>query len=222
MKRGRKVSGPLVLYSVLRLVSQKGTGTEVKTLKTKDIVVSALLAAIAIVLGATGLGFVPVPTPAGRATIMHIPAILAGVLEGPLVGAFVGGIFGLYSFFTTAVPFLRDPLIAIVPRILIGVCAAFAFKATRSSGIAAIVGTLTNTGGVLGLAVLRGYLPPKVALGIAVTHGLPEVVVAFLLVVLITRGLVKHFPQLRFHTPDHPVDGNNPKENQSPQGTGKV
>jgi hypothetical protein len=69
---------------------------------------------------------------------------------------------------------------------------------------------------------LRGYLPSKVALGIAVTHGLPEVVVAFLLVVLITRGLVKHFPKLRLHAPNHPVDGNDPKEDQPPQGTGKV
>ncbi|MEN3184296.1 MAG: ECF transporter S component, partial [Atribacterota bacterium] len=80
-------------------------------MKTRDITISALLAASAIVLGATGLGFVPVPTPAGRATIMHVPTILAGVLEGPVIGGLVGLIFGLYSFFTTAVPFLRDPLI---------------------------------------------------------------------------------------------------------------
>ncbi|WP_406616069.1 ECF transporter S component [Candidatus Caldatribacterium sp.] len=162
-------------------------------MKTRDITVSALLAASAIVLGATGLGFVPVPTPAGRATIMHIPTILAGVLEGPVIGGLVGLIFGLYSFLTTAVPFLRDPLIAIVPRILIGVVAALIFKATRKSSFAAVAGTLTNTGGVLGLAVLRGYLPGKVALSVAATHGIPEVIVATILVVLIVRGIRKYF-----------------------------
>ncbi|MEN3203206.1 MAG: ECF transporter S component [Atribacterota bacterium] len=162
-------------------------------MKTRDITVSALLAASAIVLGATGLGFVPVPTPAGRATIMHIPTILAGILEGPFVGGVVGLIFGLYSFFTTAVPFLRDPIIAIVPRILIGVVAALTFRVTRKSGIAAVTGTVTNTGGVLGLAVLRGYLPGKVALGIAATHGIPEVIVAAIIVMLIVRGLKKYF-----------------------------
>lgn len=161
-------------------------------MKTRDITISALLAASAIVLGATGLGFVPVPTPAGRATIMHVPTILAGVLEGPVIGGLVGLIFGLYSFFTTAVPFLRDPLIAIAPRVLIGIVAALIFRATRRSSLAAIAGTLTNTGGVLGLAVLRGYLPGKVALGIAATHGIPEVIVAALLVVLIVRGLRKY------------------------------
>lgn len=162
-------------------------------MKTRDITVSALLAASAIVLGATGLGFVPVPTPAGRATIMHIPTILAGILEGPFVGGIVGLIFGLYSFFTTAVPFLRDPIIAIVPRILIGVVAALTFRMTRKSSIAAVTGTATNTGGVLGLAVLRGYLPGKAALGIAATHGIPEVIVAAIIVMLIVRGLKKYF-----------------------------
>ncbi len=161
-------------------------------MKTRDITISALLAASAIVLGATGLGFIPVPTPAGRATIMHIPTILAGILEGPITGGVVGLIFGLYSFFTTAVPFLRDPIIAITPRVLIGVFAAYTFRKTRKSSLAAIVGTLTNTFGVLGLATLRGYLPLKVSLGIAVTHGLPEVIVATAIVVLIVRGLRKY------------------------------
>lgn len=161
-------------------------------MKTRDITISALLAASAIILGATGFGFIPVPTPAGRATIMHIPTILAGVLEGPVVGGIVGFIFGMYSFLTTAVPFLRDPLVAIVPRVLIGILSAYAFRATRKSSVAAVVGTLTNTGGVLGLATLRGYLTPKVSLGIALTHGLPEVIVATIIVVLIVRGLRRY------------------------------
>lgn len=69
-------------------------------LSTKEIVVAGMLGAISIVLGVTRLGFIPVPTPAGNATIMHIPAILGAVLEGPVVGALIGLIFGIFSFFT--------------------------------------------------------------------------------------------------------------------------
>ena len=42
-------------------------------LNTRQIVISGLLVALALVLGVTGLGFIPVPTPAGAATLMHIP-----------------------------------------------------------------------------------------------------------------------------------------------------
>lgn len=165
-------------------------------LATRQIVIAGLLGAIAIILGATGLGFVPVPTPAGRATIMHIPAIIAGVLEGPLVGFFVGLIFGLFSFWQ-ANAFFADPLVALLPRVLIGVIAYLAYQPFKSSpalatAVAAAAGTLTNTIGVLSLAVFRGYLPSwAVAGGIVVTHGLPETVVAVIIVVLVIKAVKK-------------------------------
>jgi len=164
-----------------------------RMLKTRQLVVAGLLAALTIVLGISGLGLIPVPTAAGRATIMHVPVIIAGVLEGPLVGGMVGFIFGFYSFSTAAVPFLLDPVIAILPRVLVGILSHYVYKTTRSSSAAAVAGTLTNTGGVLGLAVLRGYLPLEAALGVAVTHGLPEIVVAAVLVALVTRSLKGYY-----------------------------
>lgn len=61
-------------------------------LDTRRIVVAGILGGIAVFLGATGIGFIPVPVPLiGNATIMHIPAILGGALEGPVVGLLVGG-----------------------------------------------------------------------------------------------------------------------------------
>lgn len=200
---------------------------QARFLSTRQLVVAGLLGGIAIVLGASGLGLIPVPTPAGRATIMHVPVILAGVLEGPLTGGMVGFIFGFYSFTTAAVPFLLDPVIAFVPRILIGVLSAWTYSlcqgaargldrtgcngelphAIRGGGrlraflqgvfpglAAAVVGTLTNTVGVLGLAVWRGYLPWEAAVGVAFTHGLPEVVLAAVLVVIILRSLQRFGP----------------------------
>ncbi len=162
-------------------------------LKTRQLAVAGLLAAMTIVLGVSGLGLIPVPTPAGRATIMHVPVILAGILEGPLVGAMVGFIFGLYSISTAGVPFLLDPLIAILPRVLIGVLSHYIFKLTRKSSLAAIGGTICNTAGVLGLAVIKGYLPYEAALGVAVTHGLPELVVAAVLVFLLVRSIRRFY-----------------------------
>jgi len=46
----------------------------------------------------------------------------------------------------------------------------------------------------LGLAVLKGYLPREAALGIALTHGLPEVVFAVFLVVVLVRSLRGFLP----------------------------
>lgn len=161
-------------------------------LTTRQLAISGMLGAIAMILGATRLGFIPVPTPAGSATIMHIPAILGGILEGPIVGGLVGLIFGIYSFVNATNPIFADPLVAIFPRIFIGVVAYYSYKHLwKNSALAAALGTLTNTIGVLGLATLRGYLPVKVSAGIAVVQGTPEVVVAMLLVTILVKALKK-------------------------------
>ena len=48
---------------------------------TRQIVVAGIIGGIALFLGFTRLGFIPVPIPLiGNATIMHIPAIIGGVL----------------------------------------------------------------------------------------------------------------------------------------------
>ena len=159
---------------------------------TRQLAISGMLGAIAMILGATRLGFIPVPTPAGSATIMHIPAILGGILEGPIVGGLVGLIFGIYSFVNATNPIFADPLVAIFPRIFIGVVAYYSYKHLwKNSALAAALGTITNTIGVLGLATLRGYLPVKVSAGIAVVQGTPEVVVAMLLVTILVKALKK-------------------------------
>lgn len=152
-------------------------------LSVRKIVIAGVLAAIAILLGVTRLGFIPVPTAAGNATIMHVPAIVGAVVAGPLVGAIIGTIFGIFSFLQATVPLFKDPLVAILPRIFIGVTAFYAYWALRRNpwlaiGAAAVVGTLTNTVLVLSMATIRGYMPAGVAWGVGVTHGIPEIIVA--------------------------------------------
>lgn len=163
-------------------------------LTPRKIAITGVLGALSIFLGMTPIGFIPIPfTPAGSATIMHIPVILGAILEGPVVGAMVGLIFGLSSFIRGGA-FFVDPLVAIPPRILIGVIAGYIFyvlpKNNWGLAITGAVGTLTNTIGVLGIALLRGYLPNiGVAGSIALIHGVPEIIVAILIVVAVYRVL---------------------------------
>lgn len=94
----------------------------------REITITGVLGALAIVLGLVPwLGFIPAPTPAGSATTLHIPAIIAGILEGPTVGALVGAIFGFFSFTRATVPAFKNPIIAFGPRILIGMIAFTVF-----------------------------------------------------------------------------------------------
>ena len=164
---------------------------EEKGFSVRKIVIAGVLAAVAILLGVTRLGFIPVPTAAGNATIMHVPAIIGGVMEGWLVGGIIGTIFGLFSFLQATTPLFKDPLVAVLPRIFIGITTYFAYVGLKKVNeylaliVAAAVGTLTNTILVLGMAVVRGYMAAGVAWTVGVTHGLPEVVVAAIITVAV-------------------------------------
>lgn len=104
--------------------------------KIRKLVISAMLGAITIVLGLTPLGFIPLGIM--NATTMHIPVIIAAILEGPIVGAAVGLIFGVSSMvkaFTMPLPtsfVFWNPLIAVLPRILIGVVSYYLYAAFSS------------------------------------------------------------------------------------------
>lgn len=111
---------------------------EVK-MSTRQITLVGILGAITIALGFMPVGgFIPVPTPAGSATTMHIPAILAGIFEGPVAGGIVGAIFGAFSFWraqTDVNPISKlmftNPVIAFVPRILIGVVSHYVYSLAK-------------------------------------------------------------------------------------------
>jgi uncharacterized membrane protein len=175
------------------------TGSEgrgsVFRLNVRQIVIAGILGGIAIFLGYTRLGFIPVPNLAGNATIMHVPAILGGALEGPVVGTIVGGIFGIFSFIQAEVPFFRDPLVSILPRLFIGVVAWAVFASLRGWSIdvaaaaAGVLGSMTNTVGVLGMAVLLGYLPLAAVVPI-VPQAIAEAILAAVVTVVVVRGVM--------------------------------
>jgi uncharacterized membrane protein len=176
-----------------------------KRLSTRQITIIGMLSAISIVLGSTGYGFIPLPM--AKATIMQIPVIIGAILEGPVVGICVGLIFGLFSIFQniTAPNILSfaflNPLVSVLPRMLIGAAAYYTYKIPVIKneivkiGISAVAGSLTNTVGVLtaiyfiyaaqyahakGIAIDTAA---KVIYGIALTNGLPEAAVAVIITI---------------------------------------
>ncbi len=66
-----------------------------KTLDTRYMALLAMLCGVLLVMGMTGIGFIPLPVI--KATTMHIPVILGAVLLGPKAGAVLGAVFGFCS-----------------------------------------------------------------------------------------------------------------------------
>ncbi len=139
---------------------------------TRRMVVAAMLSAITAVLVFTPIGMIPLPPPLPAVTLVHIPVILAALVEGPVVGLLVGLVFGACSWVRAwesgmvgLTLFFRNPLVSVLPRLLIPLVALGVFwllqKLRRgkvldkvATGVAACVGALTNTVGCLGMIVL--------------------------------------------------------------------
>ncbi len=242
-----------------------------KNFDVRKMAVIGVLGAISAVLGMTPLGFIPVgPT---RATIMHIPVIIGAIMEGPVVGALVGLIFGIFSIFQAitnptpvSVVFL-NPLVSVLPRILIGLVTYYVYNTLKKIGnkktlvllyllwiailvylgngiignvrnsdsiyillmniglmvltliafylttikykhssldviLSTIAGTMTNTGLVLTMIYLfygtmfveklgmDPSLASKIIFGIGVTNGIPEGIIAIIIVTSVVNALM--------------------------------
>ena len=192
--------------------------TQVQTQKRVNVrrmTVISVLSAISIVLSMIPfVGYIklgPVD-----ATIMHVPVIIGAVVEGPLVGAAVGLIFGLTSLFKaftepsiTSFCFM-NPIISVLPRILIGVVSYYVYKLIYkiskrvylSGFVAGVLGSLTNTIGVMGLiyviyadkymqAIGQAGNAGKYILAICATNGIPEAIVAGILVAAVAVVMIR-------------------------------
>ena len=159
---------------------------------TRQIVITGLMSAIAVVLGWTHWGFIPWFGGAAL-TIMHVPAVVAALIAGPVSGLIVGGVFGAFSMLQAALAptgpadvWFTNPLLAVLPRLFIGPAAWLVFRALKRWPAAALLlsgaaGSLTNTALVLAVIGLLGYLPWPVLGGIALVNGLPEMLISALI-----------------------------------------
>ena len=197
-----------------------------KSKKTKVLTLMGVLLAIEIIMAFTPLGFVPLGFT--KATTIHIPVVIGAIFLGPLAGAILGGAFGILSMIINTIspsltsfvfsPFITiggvqgniwSLVIALVPRILIGVIAYYTYKwvskidqkKVMAYAVAGIAGSLTNTICVMGgIYIFFGqqYAAAKqvsfealfgVIMGVIGINGVPEAIVAAILVALVCKVL---------------------------------
>lgn len=167
--------------------------------RVRKIVVAGVMGAVSILLGVTHWGFIPWFGGVSL-TIMHVPVIIAAVLEGPLVGAGVGLIFGVFSMLQAAVAptgpadvWFTNPLLAVAPRLFIGPAAHLVWQALArwpAVGLpaAGVVGSLTNSALVLWVIGMLGYLPLAALPPILLLNGVPEALVSAVLVLAVVAA----------------------------------
>ena len=193
------------------------TSTSVqRRLNVRKMTVIGVLSAISIMMSMIPfIGYIPIGPM--KATIMHVPVIIGAIIEGPLVGAIIGLIFGLTSLWNAITqpvllsPLFMNPLVSVLPRILIGIIAYYVYqgvykltkKVYASGFVAGLLGSLANTAGVLGmiyilysdkyLALLgqQGASAGKLLFGVVVTSGIPEALVAALIVSAVSVALIR-------------------------------
>lgn len=137
------------------------------------MVITALFCAIILLLNFTPIGYIQLPLI--KATIIHVPVIIGAILLGPKIGAGLGFVFGLTSFYNntfapTLLSFAFSPLIpvpgtakgswaalliAFVPRILVGVVPYYFYRLMNrllkekfdllSLSLSGLIGSMTNT-----------------------------------------------------------------------------
>lgn len=146
-----------------------------KKMDTRYMATLAMFCGILLVMGMTGIGFIPLPVI--KATTMHIPVILGAILLGPAAGAVLGGVFGLCSIWVNTTspgllafafsPFmtteglpgvLKSLWIALGCRIALGVIAGWLWKGMKrvckqdyvSLPVTAAIATICHTILVMG------------------------------------------------------------------------
>jgi uncharacterized membrane protein len=178
--------------------------------RIRKIAVTGVLAALSIVLGLTGLGFITW-FPGASLTIMHVPVIIGAILEGPLVGALIGLLFGVFSMIQASISAVNpadlafvNPIISVLPRVFIGPAAwvVYALIAGRPARLVresialimgTIVGSLVNTVLVMGALGLFKVLPWSAIWVIASTNGILEAGFSAIIVFAVL-SVWKHLP----------------------------
>ncbi|SJZ36597.1 Uncharacterized membrane protein [Pilibacter termitis] len=191
--------------------------------KTNELAIVAMFIATITVLGVLNQIFLVYWPFLIKPTILHIPVIIASIVLGPRLGGLLGLWWGINSVTIATVtagptsflftPFLPVPnsthgdvrslLIAIVPRILVGILPYFIYKLFSSKkpsriglSISGIVGSMTNTIFVLSaiyviFGKILGWGLKTVLTSIVATNSLAEAIIAAILVAGVTPAVLK-------------------------------
>lgn len=201
---------------------------------TRYMATLAMLCGVLLVMGMTGIGFIPLPVV--KATTMHIPVILGAILLGPKAGAVLGGLFGMCSIWVNTTtpgllsfafsPFmtteglpgvLKSLWIALGCRILFGLIAGWLWMLIKkcikqdyialpvTAGISTIFHTLLVMGSIYLLLTQQYAVAKNVAvtavfglvMGTVTASGVPEVIIAAVLVTVIGKALLHLMARLK-------------------------
>lgn len=183
-----------------------------ETKLVRTIVITAVFSALSIVFAVTSLGYIPW-FGGISITIMHIPVILAAILEGPIAGTIVGLVFGLTSLLKAASAptgpvdiLFVNPLVSVLPRLCIGVvawlmfavfkgklkplaviCSAFAGTATNTVLVLTMLG-LTSASRLAGAIGIEVSAVPKTLASIAWANGIPEATGSIVIALAVVLG----------------------------------
>lgn len=175
----------------------------------RSLTLLGLMFAITVILDLTPLGAVPLGTIS--ATITHIPTVITGVVLGPIAGLIMGFLLGLVSLLhaltrpvTILDPLFINPLVSVLPRMLIGVVAFYVYqginlllqnskvKGSVSLFLSGVSGSLTNTALVFVMLYLvyakeivdsLGAPFKVIFLGVLTTNAIAEAIITGLVVV---------------------------------------
>lgn len=184
-------------------------------LSVKTLTMCGMMIAITLVMSYTPIGMIPMGTVS--ATISHIPTIIVSIIIGPIEGIIVGLAFGLISLFRALTspqgvldPLFINPLVSVLPRVLIAVTTYYTYKGmyylskkdSISITIAAAIGSMTNTIGVLGIMyiiyakdlILKLQVENLEAVRVAIIatvagSGIIEMLVAAVITVIVAKAL---------------------------------
>ncbi|GHU71191.1 membrane protein [Clostridia bacterium] len=176
-----------------------------QTNRTRAIAVAGMLLAVLLLFTfIPQIGYITIPPI--NPTTMHIPVLVGLMVEGLPVGMFLGLAFGLTSFFRAlfgvSLYVFQNPLVSIVPRVMFPLVAWLVTRALQSltkrgamgeavaMGIGSFCGSATNTLLVLPLiSLIYGDALGKPIGLVMLTNGLPEAIIAAIVVPAITAAL---------------------------------
>lgn len=205
-----------------------------KRMDTRYMATLAMLCGILLVMGMTGIGFIPLPVI--KATTMHIPVILGAILLGPKAGGVLGAVFGLCSIWANTTtpgllsfafsPFMsseglvgvcKSLWVALGCRIVFGVLTGWMWSFFRktfkreyaalpiTAAVATICHTLLVMGSIYFLFTQQYAAAKNVAIsavfgliiGTVTASGIPEAIVAAILVTVIGKALLHLMAKLK-------------------------
>ncbi|MDL2311096.1 ECF transporter S component [Peptostreptococcaceae bacterium OttesenSCG-928-C18] len=164
-------------------------------MKTKNLVYSALLLSLGIILpsathsfGAFGTIFLP----------MHIPVFLAGIIIGPIYGACLGLLLPLLNHFILGMPPIPMLYIMIFELCTYGLISGIIFKKTKnvflSLILSMIVGRIVGAIVTFVLFYILGLSKIPVSAWIygSLVTGLPGIIIQIILVPIVTKTVIKN------------------------------